>query len=1203
MYFVEFPVSATNIFPLANSNAGGQLLSEHNLRSRESVATDPSVKYPIGPSYAHSEDDFRLYRQGDGVDIPATAIQISPGRAVVNGHYVELLTPIVIDLATVNYKAGLEKVDQLKGDLAIGLVMMYSTYQTLAASALVENDEGYYEGIRVVIVPEQDVKRPVDVPEEYQYEEVNMHLKLGTFTFYNGTVANVNQDPNKLKVFDASRIGDLGSTLDDRYVTKDGLDPNRNYIFSSKSSDGIHVDGRDTWCSADESLMVWDVKNPKLLPIEPMPTIAHFEYNPIVSDNRVIDGMTELVLPHKQVDGAIDQNGNRVWFQDKRYQIPNANYSKNSGGVVSPKYTERILHIEEMVNQFYRLPNGVMRKYLNVLSIPPTEETGVDGALPIIPVAEGSIVPLDIDSIVEQLISAVDESKGIVSTSVSSINTIISSLDRICSDVNSVATDITEESSHVNSVKSTLQDVSSALASASAALTDADDYRDAEGQISRATTNLTNNSSSDLGCVQHLNRALEAVAAAKKYISNPSTATNYLNTASTELNSANSKASNVGSNLSNASSYITAASSGIHNASGDVTNSISVLTDCKSALDDIYRVLKNGSSSTDVLDRISNIITSLSNLIGNSSSDAGTLKYCISQLSSVKSTLETLHTQISQYVSEEVERRLDEQTVLKETVWSPGDYVVVAEDQTQPQDSNGAYPSTMYVVNYGQIETIEYVDSLTITLQESDADRYTKLDLFRHKVPYQVAGGVELEYILTSNSTPTPTDIANLNFTTYYGAVKKDYFIIHYEQENYQTVDNEQTLVSITYTNFFYTPSSTNLELTYITPPLKISLGVPIATEDVVGGFLSASPDDYGQGYVYVDELGHLRMVDYNYLMLGLEAQQLGVNIEIGSGMDIATMQENLDDMVNDRICYPNATQIKNSEADEVDPHIIHLYLDVPSVTESTELHIHDIGSRANSYLYVHILGSATSATTIIFENCDKLRIDDTIQGQPNIVLKNVNLYYSSNVLDRTVPHPTVSTTTGIENLTLWYERDYSDSASADLQVDGMTVTLVGTIEDTMNFDPWDSENPNDNHYSYALRSVTFANDGSIIGASLLVSDGSTMNIDPGMSLFRANFTLPQNSGLSYPSTKLTRRIKITGAFDTGYWSPGQGKYILKQTTFSAMTSTVSMGTPGSIAFCTNTSLVSHITGVAVSENIDCWDLNSMHIFYGGSID
>ena len=45
MNFITFPVAATNIFPAANSTSGSQLLSEWNLRSRETVATDSDVTY------------------------------------------------------------------------------------------------------------------------------------------------------------------------------------------------------------------------------------------------------------------------------------------------------------------------------------------------------------------------------------------------------------------------------------------------------------------------------------------------------------------------------------------------------------------------------------------------------------------------------------------------------------------------------------------------------------------------------------------------------------------------------------------------------------------------------------------------------------------------------------------------------------------------------------------------------------------------------------------------------------------------------------------------------------------------------------------------------------------------------------------------------------------------------------------------------
>ena len=44
MNFKTFAVGTTNVFPASNTTEGGQYLSEWNLRSRESVGTDPDVK-------------------------------------------------------------------------------------------------------------------------------------------------------------------------------------------------------------------------------------------------------------------------------------------------------------------------------------------------------------------------------------------------------------------------------------------------------------------------------------------------------------------------------------------------------------------------------------------------------------------------------------------------------------------------------------------------------------------------------------------------------------------------------------------------------------------------------------------------------------------------------------------------------------------------------------------------------------------------------------------------------------------------------------------------------------------------------------------------------------------------------------------------------------------------------------------------------
>ena len=107
MYFIRFPVNSTNIFPIANSTAGGQLVTEYNLRSRESVGTDSAVQYMIGPSFVHSERDYKVTLQTDitGVPVSSSVLQIAPGRGVFNGHFVELLTPMTIDLNEANNQA------------------------------------------------------------------------------------------------------------------------------------------------------------------------------------------------------------------------------------------------------------------------------------------------------------------------------------------------------------------------------------------------------------------------------------------------------------------------------------------------------------------------------------------------------------------------------------------------------------------------------------------------------------------------------------------------------------------------------------------------------------------------------------------------------------------------------------------------------------------------------------------------------------------------------------------------------------------------------------------------------------------------------------------------------------------------------------------------------------------------------------------
>ncbi len=115
------------------------------------------------------------------------------------------------------------------------------------------------------------------------------------------------------------------------------------------------------------------------------------------------------------------------------------------------------------------------------------------------------------------------------------------------------------------------------------------------------------------------------------------------------------------------------------------------------------------------------------------------------------------------------------------------------------------------------------------------------------------------------------------------------------------------------------------------------------------------------------------------------------------------------------------------------------------------------------------------------------------------------------------------------------------------------------------------------------------------------------MNVDvTGHSLFRASFTLPQSSGLAYPATKMLHQLKVSGSFTSCYYDNSLNKYVVKDTNFSAITQKYQLTSPtidGSIAFCTDSYYVSHITGVADTETVDVWNLNTPHLFFGGAIE
>ena len=386
MYLKKFAVTTTNIFPMANTTTGGQLVTEFNLRSRDSVYTAESVEYMIGPSYTHSEQDFYVRALGETIDyFPNSAsnttsvLEILPGRAVINGHFIQSLVPITIDLVELNSTLRSSGENALSGNLAIGLKAFYSTEQTMAGSIEPEVSEGgidYYAGIQVVILPVEQFLLPtstfisgdeeIDCGKTENQGLVTAHLLLATFNLTSGNVTNlVNNYPDKCQMLPANRVGKIDSLISDEYIKKTGLNPKRLYAFAGKGTKPST--GLDTWCDATDSLMVWDNSIPEYVTEEPVVKKATFA----ISDNDTV----QLIVPHKQIDydtaGYIIENSAEEiqYFAPVTLNLPKADFASNAPGTVDKSYTKSVKNVISKINNFYQIGNGKQVGYMAELNV------------------------------------------------------------------------------------------------------------------------------------------------------------------------------------------------------------------------------------------------------------------------------------------------------------------------------------------------------------------------------------------------------------------------------------------------------------------------------------------------------------------------------------------------------------------------------------------------------------------------------------------------------------------------------------------------------------------------------------------------------------------------------------------------------------------------------------------------------------------
>jgi hypothetical protein len=520
-----------------------------------------------------------------------------------------------------------------------------------------------------------------------------------------------------------------------------------------------------------------------------------------------------------------------------------------------------------------------------------------------------------------------------------------------------------------------------------------------------------------------------------------------------------------------------------------------------------------------------------------------------------------------------------------------GDYILVREDYTavSSEDSSSA-PSTMYFVLPGGVVSVAPAGVTTT--------KPAGLKLGVTEALWEGDGSPR-----PSPTSPTAEELLEIfNYTSYKGTTS-DYFEIIYHNQD----DTEQTP--------YYYPVSATGPKTW-SEPVLLTGGIPLATDYQVGGFYNASTSSeyVDAGYVYLDDTGHLRVRDYALLRSGALAYQLGESYKIAANSTIEYIQAQLDEYINNRVAFLDNIPLTST------PVMIDIYIPLPE--ETGVINITNIDSRFGTGVYIHFtsddLSKDYSNLIINISNCEKIRIDGavtTLTNGPIINLFRTCLYYDASVINyirncdpsnaRDSLFTNYSNFTGFEDLTLWYSRFLE--SDPELVVNGMEISQpdVSMVTEDVSF--WDETISGDNHYSYALRSITLSASGKMIGCSLYVGNGSTHQdvTDVNTSthtIIADKFILPQGSALNYPMACVNDPISVTGTFTNAYMASNGVDWIVTDTTFSAKSGVYSVADglkDGSIAFNSATYLVpATYTNV---DSIEAWGTNEYHIFYGGT--
>ena len=560
-----------------------------------------------------------------------------------------------------------------------------------------------------------------------------------------------------------------------------------------------------------------------------------------------------------------------------------------------------------------------------------------------------------------------------------------------------------------------------------------------------------------------------------------------------------------------------------------------------------------------------------------SGGEAGTVDYNYTK--AIKDQFEAIHTKMLQgkqrgYVPV-IESTDREELPPINVAWDLGDYILVGTDNSVVDSATTNLiksPSTLYVVIDGVVTSLDYFDS-----KADDSSIPDGLGMQMKRFNWYDSKNDPIPSVGNPDTWNNQLEVATGN---YIGTVGKDYVLVAYTYTDKQ---------SKTHTTYYYYVVKTNTGKRY-SDPIFLTGEVQLATEDTIGGFLNVPDTALDAGYVYRDDTGHLRLLDYALLRSGTLAYQLATDQTYGDGLTSEAIQDQLDEYVNERVAFPSAEKMSDSTYDGR----IFISLELPKEDEKTTITIRNIDSRFGTAVHLHLSGTADRKTTINVENCEKIRIDyaftsDTTD-RPKLNIKNCGLYYDAYV---------ISCAYTIEDMTLWYKK--YEKTDPNITVSGMKVISLDEITTVKDIDLWNESVDNDIHYNWGLKSVTFGSDGNIFG--ILVRNETTANVSLGKSIIVSRFTVPQSNGLSYPANKVNKRIKISGTFESAYANDTPQGYLMMTTNFTALSQyydkTTETEVDGQLSIFMNAENITNVVGVNAGQILDGWSTDSYHPFEG----